>query len=271
MFEKPDTVALFLAHWSVCLSVALTNVHKVSQKWETNCAPLCETTSTGKQCSLKTRLNISSAISFAKGSFFTGMKCTILENWSTTVIITVLPSEGGSPVTKSKAMWDQGQCGVGRGHSSPFLQWLDPLLRAQMEQAATYSSTSAFIEGHQNLCEAWNIVLLTPGWQDSGDECAQCINADLWSGGTNKWLHGHPSGEGLDSRARWTSSSHSHWMVPKTQIHGMMYSREALRVCNQDYEPGRGRLAWHSLIQSVRQMKMKSMLEQCPPGLSCIE
>lgn len=31
----------------------------------------------------------------------------------------VLPSEGGRPVTKSRAMWDQGRLGIGRGRSRP--------------------------------------------------------------------------------------------------------------------------------------------------------
>jgi hypothetical protein len=37
-----------------------------------------------------------------------GIKWVALENLSTTVRIVVLPSDGGSPVTKSRDIWDQG-------------------------------------------------------------------------------------------------------------------------------------------------------------------
>ncbi|CAL8247388.1 unnamed protein product [Merluccius merluccius] len=44
---------------------------------------------------------------------------------------------GGRPVTKSKALWDQGRLGMGRGRRSQEWGLVEVLFRAQMEQAVT--------------------------------------------------------------------------------------------------------------------------------------
>lgn len=68
-----------------------------------------------------------------------------------TVKITVLPSEDGSPVTKSIAIWEQGRRSV--GYAGNRVIWtlakglLFTLLRAQVRHAATYSCMSAVTEG----------------------------------------------------------------------------------------------------------------------------
>ena len=73
------------------------------------------------------------------------MKCAALEKQSITVRMVVLPSDGGRPVTKSKAMWDQGRLGMGRGRSRPERGRVEVLFRAQVAHAAIKERTSASI------------------------------------------------------------------------------------------------------------------------------
>ena len=47
------------------------------------------------------------AISLVESNLGRGMKWAAFENLSTTVRMVVLPSDGGSPVTKSREIWDQ--------------------------------------------------------------------------------------------------------------------------------------------------------------------
>lgn len=110
----------------------------------------------------------------------------------------MLPLEGGRPVTKSMAMWDQGRCSIGSGCNNPAVSQVVPLLRAQMEHAVTYSWTLGFMEGHQNLGETWERVFRIPGWHDSSEASAQWITADLRSGGMNRRPGGKPSGDSWD-------------------------------------------------------------------------
>lgn len=70
--------------------------------------PQSETLFSGRQGWQKTCWRRSSAISFADGSLDKGRKCANLENLSTIVRMTVLPSVGERPVTKSKAIWCHG-------------------------------------------------------------------------------------------------------------------------------------------------------------------
>lgn len=53
--------------------------------------------------------------------------------------MTVLPDDGGIPVTKFRAMCDEGHLGMGAGHRRSAGGELGTLFRAQTEQAATYS------------------------------------------------------------------------------------------------------------------------------------
>ena len=82
---------------------------KAFQNWEMNCGPRSDTTSLGKPCMRNTWDSTASAVPLAEGNLGIGIKCTILENLSTTVKTVVLPSEDGNPVTKSKEMSDQGR------------------------------------------------------------------------------------------------------------------------------------------------------------------
>lgn len=54
-------------------------------------------------------------LSGLKGNPGRAIKCTIIENLSTTVSIVLLPSELGRPVTKSMVTCDQGQQGIVEG------------------------------------------------------------------------------------------------------------------------------------------------------------
>ena len=81
----------------------------------------------------------------------------------------MFPWETGSPVTKSNEMSDQGLDGMGSGCNSPVRALEEDLLRAQTEQASTYSRTSDSIAGHQNLREMTYMARLTPGWHESSE------------------------------------------------------------------------------------------------------
>ena len=76
------------------------------------------------------------------------MKSAALEKRSITVsMVVVLPSDGGRPVTKSRAMWDQGRLGMGRGRSRPERGRVEVLFRAQVAHAAIKERTSCVHSG----------------------------------------------------------------------------------------------------------------------------
>lgn len=72
------------------------------------------------------------------------------ENWLTTVRIVVCPADGGSPVTKSILMYDQGPLGMGSGLRSTAGGQVEDFPLAHTGEAATKDSMSSDIEGHQN-------------------------------------------------------------------------------------------------------------------------
>lgn len=59
------------------------------------------------------------AVSMAEGNVGRRTKWTDLANQTMMVKVTVVLSEGGWPVTKSRAMRDQGRCRTGRDRSRP--------------------------------------------------------------------------------------------------------------------------------------------------------
>ncbi len=91
-------------------------------------------------------------VSLAEGKLRRGIKWVTFENLFTTVRTTVLPMEGGKPVTTSIVMCDQGREGTDIGWSSPAGGRLEPLLAAQMGQADTNRQESLTMDGHQNRC-----------------------------------------------------------------------------------------------------------------------
>lgn len=92
---------------------------KALQTCDVNRGPLLSTILEGVSWSRKTWSTSRLAVSSAVGSFSRARTCAALENWSTTITITVLPLDGGRPVTKSRTMWDQDLPGMGRGCRSP--------------------------------------------------------------------------------------------------------------------------------------------------------
>ena len=98
------------------------------------------------------------------------MKYAAFEKRSITVRMVVLPSDGGRPVTKSRAMCDQGQLGMGRGHSRPERGRVEVLFRAQIAHTAIKERMSASIVDHQNPRRMKSNVRVIPGWQVSLEE-----------------------------------------------------------------------------------------------------
>ncbi len=101
------------------LAVAPTSLQKAPQNRDENWGPRSETISRGIPNTRKTWFMRSSAVSLAEGNFGRGMNRAALENRSKTTWMTVLPWDGGSPVTKSRERCDHGLRGTGNGWSSP--------------------------------------------------------------------------------------------------------------------------------------------------------
>lgn len=96
--------------------VAPIRLQSSFQNTDKNWEPRLATISTGRPywwC------RTSCAVSLAISSLDRGTRCAILLKLSTTVWNTVFPSVGERPMTKSKEMLDQDQCGTGRGWRSP--------------------------------------------------------------------------------------------------------------------------------------------------------
>lgn len=81
------------------------------------------------------------------------MRCRKREKWSMMTRMTVLPRDSGKSVTKFRAIWDQGRCGMGSGISFPVGNVLGTMALAQEEQEAIYFCTSDYMLGHQYLAQ----------------------------------------------------------------------------------------------------------------------
>ncbi len=138
----------------------------------------------------KTWSRTMTAVSLAEGSLGRGMKWTAFENLSTTV----LPLDGGRPVTKSMAMWDQGLEGIDSGRRSPTGGRLEPFPTAHTGQANTNSRASRATDGHQNRCLISASVRATPGWQASPEEWPHWRMLVRTDSGTNNRPSGHLAG-----------------------------------------------------------------------------
>ncbi len=101
------------------LAVAPTILQKAPQNRDENWGLRSETISRGIPNTRKTWFMISSAVSLAEGNLGRGINRAAFENQSTTTRMTVLPWEGGSPVTKSRERCDHGLWGMGKGCNSP--------------------------------------------------------------------------------------------------------------------------------------------------------
>ena len=142
------------------------------------------------------------------------MTCAALEKRSITVRMVVLPSDGGRPVTKSRAMWDQGWLGMGRGRRRPERGRVEVLFRSQVAHAAIKERTSASIVDHQKL-PVDEVQCAGDPWV-SLEEWVQTSTLDRTASGTNKWLGGPVPGFGCCLCARRTADSTSQVSGDKT-------------------------------------------------------
>ncbi len=176
------------------------------QKLEMNCGPRLDRISLGKPCRRTTLCRTASAVSLAEGNLGMATKWTILENLLTIVRMVVLPSERGSPVTKSREMSDQGRLGTGRGWSNPWGSFWEVLQQDQTGQAATKSWMS-LISGHQKHWPTKNWVRRAPGWQARWEEWPHWTTWERNSVGTKRRLGGRPLGTGPEQLADWTQKT----------------------------------------------------------------
>ncbi len=146
------------------------------------------------------------------------LKWVAFENRSTTVKTTMLPWEGGRPVTKSSEIRDQGLEGTNSGWRSPAEGRLEVLEIAQTKQAKTKSPMSRAIDGHQNRYLMRNVEWVTPGWQANLEEWPHRMTSDRKLLGTNK----RPSGMITPSEAVRTFDSISQDNTEMTTFCGKM-------------------------------------------------
>ena len=102
----------------------------------------------------------------------------------------VLPSELGSSVTKSMAMWDQGRWETWSRLSNPAGSLSPDLLLAQMSQAATNVWTSFLMDGHQKRCWIKARVQVVPRWKAILELCPHLNTCGQTKKGTKRWLAG---------------------------------------------------------------------------------
>ncbi len=166
---------------------------------------------------LKTWVTIIWAVSLAEGSLGRGIKCAALENRSTTVRMTVLPADEGRPVIKSRATWDQGRDGMGRGLSRPAGGELLDFVWAQTVHEAIKRRASRSRVGHQNRWRMAESVPLTPGWTVNLEEWAHWSTAKRAVTGTKRRFLGTLRGTTERERARLTSLSIPQIAAPITR------------------------------------------------------
>lgn len=151
---------------------------KALKTCDVNLRPLLDTILEGVPWNQKTWYTSRLAVSSAAGSFGRARTYAALQNWSTTVTMTLFPLDGGRPVTMSRATWDQGLPGTGRGCRSPAADWCCALPWAQTSQAATNSCVSLSSVGHQKKRNRKVIVRLAPAprprnWPKRSSVCSR--------------------------------------------------------------------------------------------------
>ena len=78
----------------------------------------------------------------------------------------------GNPDTKSIAILSHFHCGISKGCNIPEGLWCSIFTFWQVKHFETYSATSFFIPGHQNIAfKSWYILVL-PGWMENPLLCA---------------------------------------------------------------------------------------------------
>jgi len=83
-------------------------------------------------------------VSWAVALSLVGMKCAILLNRSTTIMITSNPIDGGKLTMKSMDTLSHDPLGIGNGHNNLICFLLNVKFCWQIKQVFTYSFTSSF-------------------------------------------------------------------------------------------------------------------------------
>lgn len=106
--------------------------------------------SSGSPWSQSTFYSRNWAVVLADGRWLQGIKWAILARQSTTIKITVCPSDIGSSTMKSRLMVDQGLAGVSVWMGTKLLRGLvwDVLICAKHSQESMYVWTLAHMQGH---------------------------------------------------------------------------------------------------------------------------
>jgi hypothetical protein len=100
----------------------LDDLYKHRQKWLRNLVSRLDTIDKGKPWRRYTSLKYNCATLTASAIFLHAIKCTILENLSTTTKTESLPFWVlGKPNTKSTLTFVHGCCGIGKGKYNPTL------------------------------------------------------------------------------------------------------------------------------------------------------
>lgn len=158
---------------------------------EGNCGPRSDTMSQGSDTMSQGEKHAAPSISLSqrpRGALGGAQSEPIYKNDQTQSRL--FPSDGGSPVTKSRAMWDQGHWGVDSGCKRPMGGWCVDFPRAQRGQAAMKVLVSRVIDGHQNRWRSRSRVREIPGWHANLAECPHCSTSEHMASGTNKVFGG---------------------------------------------------------------------------------
>lgn len=155
--------------WTGWPPLELTEAPRAEQKafqtCEMNWGPWSEMMSDGIPCRWNTCCTINFAVSWVAGNLARATKWPALEKRSTMVSMILSLLDGGSPVTKSKAMWDQGRVGTVRGHSISASGLWEAFPCAHIVHAKMKALLSASMEGHQKCLFRQDRMQPIPGWQ----------------------------------------------------------------------------------------------------------
>jgi len=191
--------SICLLDWGLYPDVRLTPAPKAWQKdfhtWKTDWGPRSDTMSTGIPWRKNTWAR-SLPVSEAKGNLGKDTRWATLENLSTTVKITEIPSDQGRPETKSKAMCDQGTKLVLARVAKALYLLLQQTTLAQM-----YSLMCLTRVGYQKEHLSSSMVKFLPRWQENLSVWVQRITWKQTAEGTYKRLGGLEPGSGSPSRA----------------------------------------------------------------------
>lgn len=122
---------------------------KLAQTLDMNCGPLSLTISSGIPTYLNTCWNSNLPMAKVDGMAGSGMRHRDFERRSKITRIVVFPCDSGKSVMKSRAKWDHGHAGIGKGISLPAGRVRGTLVWAHVEHEYTTHFTSLDMWGHQ--------------------------------------------------------------------------------------------------------------------------